>query len=103
MYCCDWVDEEVLVIVRLYGMLVDYDIFLENLSFTSFSRLIGKLPGKLTSHKKALKPSPQVVGSQFYDQATTEKEAIVAAFEKGMERGIRTRRGLLINRNKNHF
>lgn len=37
---CDPVDEEVLVNVCLYGMLEEYHIFLGNLPFPSFSRLM---------------------------------------------------------------
>lgn len=40
LHCCDPMDKEVLVNVCLHGMMEKYIIFLGNLSFTSFSRLI---------------------------------------------------------------
>lgn len=38
--CCDLVDEQVLVKICLHDMAEEYIIFLENLSFPSFSKLI---------------------------------------------------------------
>lgn len=40
MACCDSVAEGVLVDVCLYGMMEEYRIFLENIFFPSFSRLM---------------------------------------------------------------
>lgn len=38
--CCDLVIENVLVYVCLDGMIKEYIIYLENLSFSSFSKLV---------------------------------------------------------------
>lgn len=41
--CCNIVDEEVLVNVCVHSMREEYNIFLENLSFTSFSKSLKQL------------------------------------------------------------
>lgn len=59
--------------VRFHGMLEEYCIFLKNLSFHSFSRLME--PTRCTKSRENDLEAQVHKSSKSYDQATIEKKA----------------------------
>lgn len=80
--CVDPVNEEVLVNVCLHGMNDEYRVFLENLTFSSFSKLMEKGRPKNESMRRTPKSSSAVPLYMPFQK----KRHIVATIESGQKK-----------------
>lgn len=82
MDCCNPVDEEVFVNICLQGMLEECCIFLENLSFQSFSRLMEAVKRTNETVTRTTRPNSISRPSSMI-RPPLRKRSIVAAIERG--------------------
>lgn len=93
LYCSDAVDEETLIGVCLHGMVNEYRVYLENLTFPSFSKLI---EAARRTNESVRKPSRSTTSnhSGIAPRSFSRKRPVVAAVEDGQGLGLPSQRNL---------